>query len=101
MAESFVKCYTKGTYYGIKADIIIPSNPIVTASGDYFEFYLGFADLVEGGLSYSPANGWHKFLNTGATPGGTTNYWRSDAMTNQPKAGDTVSIEIINCRTAQ
>jgi hypothetical protein len=94
--ESVIKVYTTNNYYGIKCDVVIPANPAVGGSTDYFDLYLGLGDKVEGGLSYSTA-GWKKFLNTGYQASGkNSNYWRSAVMTNQPNAGDRVSIELIN-----
>lgn len=86
--EGYVKVYTTNNYYGIKCDVVIPANPAVGGSSDYFDLFIGLGDKAEGGLSYSSA-GWKKFLNTGyKASGGSSNYWRSDVMTSQPNAGD-------------
>jgi hypothetical protein len=66
---------TKGAtlYSGIRAKLMLPARGDVgavdraTASYHYFNFYLGFGDIAEAGVSYSkkyePRGSWRQFLN--------------------------------------
>lgn len=91
--EGAVRLATTSNYTGIQGYITIPSNVYVSNDGSYIAFYLGLGNVCEGGISYTPASGWKKFLNCGSS---STASNQSSPFTNQPSAGDQVHLKLIN-----
>lgn len=65
-----IKYTCNSTYYGITADIYLPSSIYTPSYGGYCDWYLGMdptsgSNAVEGGISYKQGT-FHIFLNTGA-----------------------------------
>lgn len=75
-------------FTGIKAVVTIPDKWTVPDYGDFINFYIGFADYEEAGISYSYKYGsWHYFANPGLT---------TTPFSKQPNPGDAINLMLVN-----
>jgi hypothetical protein len=94
---------TVGTYTGIRATLALPSRYGVgklnaaAKANYYFNFYLGFSDVMEAGVSYSrkwsDAGSWRKFAN------GPKDQWLNKPL--GLKAGSSVALDLTVDATGQ
>jgi hypothetical protein len=91
MANEYTKVVSNAaTYTGVQATIRVPDSWTVPASNDFINFYIGFGDLVEAGISWGFANGaWHYFLNGAGQ-------FHSTAFNPQPTSGTQIRVKLVN-----
>ncbi|MFE6799297.1 hypothetical protein [Paenibacillus chitinolyticus] len=92
--EGAARLITTTKHTAIQGTLTIPSAWNVSNDGSYIAFYLGLGVVCEGGISFKPSTGWNKFLNCGGGEGSASN--KTAPLTVQPKAGDTISLKLVN-----